>query len=290
MSPRDLEPLDADVEQLLRAERGRPGAAPVVRERVLSRVHATLGLGGIGGTDTGGGAPEGGPADAAPPTTGPLGPSLPTPLDAGAEALRTGGAGATMSSSLVGGLWGKTLAVGLATLALGGGLVAGVGGGRSPSASSPAATAAPASSPRALPTLAAEVVPGLAAPEPKAAEAGRVPQALAASAAPSPPRSSADEDPLARHDTSLAAERQLLDAAHRAVASGRSSEALDALARHAREFPRGRLSEEREGLWIQALISAGRLEEARQRVRRFRGLFPRSMLLPALDSALGPIP
>lgn len=290
MSLRDLEPLDTDLEQLLRAERERPRAAPVVRERVLSRVHATLGLGGIGGTDTGGGPPEGGPGDAAPPTTGPAGPSLPTPLDACAEALRTGGAGVTTSGSLVGGLWVKPLVVGLATLALGGGLVAGIVGGRSPAASSPAATTAAASPPRALPALTPPVVPGPAVPEPSAAEAGRAPQALVASAAPSPPRASADEDPLARHDTSLAAERQLLDTAHRAVASGRSSEALDALQRHAREFPRGRLSEEREGLWIQALISAGKLEEARQRVRRFRSFFPRSMLLPALDAALGAIP
>jgi hypothetical protein len=303
MSLRDLEPLDADIEELLRAERQRPVAAPHVRERVLSRVHATLGLGGLGGNDAGGGAPQGGPEGAAPPTAGPVpvDANLPATIRAGAEALSAGGAGATASGSLVGGLWVKTLAVGLATLALGGGLVAGIGG-RSPSPPAPAATAAPAaptataataalaSSPLALPALPAEIAPGHATPEPKSTEPERARQAPATSAAPASPRASADEESPARHDTRLAAERQLLEAAHRAVGGGRSSEAFDALARHAREFPRGRLSEEREGLWIQALISAGRLEEARQRARRFRTLFPRSMLLPALETSLGPIP
>jgi hypothetical protein len=92
---------------------------------------------------------------------------------------------------------------------------------------------------------------------------------------------------VAGHDAGLAAERRILDAARRAVAGGRGADALAALDRHAREFPRGRLSEEREALWIQALIGTGRREEARQRASRFRRSFPRSLLLQAIEAALG---
>lgn len=48
MSPPDLEPLDADLDALLDAERRRPSAPPEVHARVLSRVAATLGPGGGG--------------------------------------------------------------------------------------------------------------------------------------------------------------------------------------------------------------------------------------------------
>ena len=115
-----------------------------------------------------------------------------------------------------------------------------------------------------------------------------VPAAPAISAA--PPRPSAEPSAPAPREQSLAAERQLLDEAHRALASGRSAATFEALSRHAAEFPRGRLSEEREGLWLRALLAAGRTDEARTRAARFKRLYPRSMLLPALEEALGTIP
>jgi outer membrane protein assembly factor BamD (BamD/ComL family) len=92
------------------------------------------------------------------------------------------------------------------------------------------------------------------------------------------------------HDTALAAERVLLETARAALARGQRATAVDALERHAREFPRGRLGEEREGLWIQALVGAGRVDEARERFRRFRKSYPRSMLIPAFEASLAPDP
>jgi hypothetical protein len=123
-----------------------------------------------------------------------------------------------------------------------------------------------------------------------AAETARVepPPIVDAGALPAPrPTSSVEAPP---REDSLAAERALLDEAQRALASGRSAEALAGVARHAAEFPRGRLSEEREGLWIRALIAAGRNDEARARAERFKRNHPGSLLVPAIESALGTIP
>ena len=105
-----------------------------------------------------------------------------------------------------------------------------------------------------------------------------------------PPRPSGEASAPAHRDDSLTAERSILDEANRALGAGRSAAVFEALDRHAEAFPRGRLSEEREGLWLRALIAAGRLDEARARAARFKRLYPRSMLLPALESALGTIP
>jgi len=58
------------------------------------------------------------------------------------------------------------------------------------------------------------------------------------------------------------------------------------VAQHRRQFPRGRLAEERDALAIRALISLGRTTEARQRARAFRTAYPNSFLAPALESAL----
>ncbi len=93
-----------------------------------------------------------------------------------------------------------------------------------------------------------------------------------------------------RRDESMAAEQAILDEANEALASGAHGVAFAALARHAAEFPRGHLSEEREGLWLRTLLAAGRKDEARARAARFKQLYPHSMLLPALEATLGTIP
>jgi hypothetical protein len=102
--------------------------------------------------------------------------------------------------------------------------------------------------------------------------------------APRPPTAAS---PGSGHDTSLAAERAILESARAAIAGGQASAGFTSLQQHAREFPRGRLAEEREGLWIRALIAAGRKGEARERLARFRKSFPKSMLLPAFEESLG---
>ena len=84
----------------------------------------------------------------------------------------------------------------------------------------------------------------------------------------------------------LAAERAIIDVIRTAIARGHTNSALDAIARHARDFPRGRLSEERDGLRVIALARAGRRTEAVAAAERFRRAHPRSVLRPAIDAAL----
>lgn len=288
MSERDLDPLDPDLSRLLAAERGRPPEAPEKRARIRLRVEATLGLGPL---DGGGGDPEGG-ADPA----GPEPPDLPS--DGGLPASGLGASGAAAGSALsgvtklfVGGLLAAAFA-GAAGASARGGLLSPGSPGR------PSMTAAPALGPGSRASLAeaakvakveraprAEVISTPAeAAEP--VEAAAPPAAAAVAARPS---AEADSNKAGRDD-SLAAERALLEVGRSAVIAGQSAAALSALGRHAREFPRGRLSEEREGLWIRVLIGAGRLDEARQRAARFRKSFPRSMLIPSFEEALGTIP
>jgi TolA-binding protein len=103
----------------------------------------------------------------------------------------------------------------------------------------------------------------------------------------SAPRGAASQEAGAvGRDAALAAERALLETARAALARGQRAAAFDALTKHAQAFPRGRLGEERDGLFIQALISAGRIDEAHARLARFRRSYPRSMLLQAFDASL----
>jgi hypothetical protein len=84
----------------------------------------------------------------------------------------------------------------------------------------------------------------------------------------------------------LAREQAIIDAARAGLTGGHHEAALAALDRHAREFPEGELSEEREGLRVLALARSGRTAEASEGASRFRQRFPRSLLLPAIQAAL----
>lgn len=90
--------------------------------------------------------------------------------------------------------------------------------------------------------------------------------------------------PLASGD--LAKERELLDVARAALARGRPADALAAAAEHARKWRRGYLGEEREVVLIQALAAAGRRQDAEAKAAQFRKMYPKSMLMPAVDAAL----
>lgn len=103
---------------------------------------------------------------------------------------------------------------------------------------------------------------------------------------PSQPTEPAEED---EHDTELARERALIETARTALAR-KQPDGIELLLRHERQFPLGRLAEERESLLVQALLQAGREEEARTRGERFRARWPKSLLLPVVDAALRSIP
>jgi len=80
-------------------------------------------------------------------------------------------------------------------------------------------------------------------------------------------------------------ELELLQRAQSAYTRREFSGALALLAEHARRFPRGHLAEERDALRVRSLLGAGRVEEAHRAALVFRVRFPRSVLLPRVDSA-----
>lgn len=105
-------------------------------------------------------------------------------------------------------------------------------------------------------------------------------------AAIAPPVAPAPHARLAQLD----AERALLDAARVALVSGDSDTALRALDRHARTYGHPILGEERDALFVQTLVRAGRYDDARTRAEAFRRRAPQSLLLPAVDAAIASIP
>lgn len=90
----------------------------------------------------------------------------------------------------------------------------------------------------------------------------------------------APANPVGGRDVSLSAERALLEVARAAMAKGDLPTTFTALEKHERDFANGRLVEEREALFIQALHAAGREAEAASRTERFNKQFPDSLLAP----------
>jgi hypothetical protein len=105
-----------------------------------------------------------------------------------------------------------------------------------------------------------------------------------------PPRATAEPRPSAPRVDDIAQERLVLDDARDRLSRGEATEALKRLSDHERRFPRGKLVEEREALAIQALVNAGRYDEARARATAFRNRSPNSVFLPAIDATLSSIP
>ncbi len=91
-------------------------------------------------------------------------------------------------------------------------------------------------------------------------------------------------------DRDLGAERHLIELAHAPLARGRADEALIALERHARRFPKGRLVEERESMRIATLVVLGRNDEAKRLAARFQARYPTSLFAPIVQQALQSIP
>ena len=82
-------------------------------------------------------------------------------------------------------------------------------------------------------------------------------------------------------------ELQVLQPARLAVARQDFTAALNTIAEHQRQFPSGRLAEEREALRVKALLGLGRLAEARRAGAAFHAHFPRSVMLGRIDEMLG---
>ncbi len=129
-------------------------------------------------------------------------------------------------------------------------------------------------------------------PAPIAPSAPPQPWTLIAPATPTAPTFSVSPSQSQRPPPldSLGRERALLETARAALARGDSAAGLDAIARHAREFPQGRLVEEGDALRVRALVAAGRVAEARTAAEAFRGAHPDSVLQPSVDAALRTLP
>jgi hypothetical protein len=96
--------------------------------------------------------------------------------------------------------------------------------------------------------------------------------------------------PARARPSQLSAERVLLDQARAALAQGDPASALERLDRHRRIFPAPLLAEERDAMWIEALVKAHRYDEARSRAEIFRRRSPDSLFSSVVDSAIESIP
>lgn len=84
----------------------------------------------------------------------------------------------------------------------------------------------------------------------------------------------------------LAEERAVLDRARQKLAAADPERALSFLEQHARKYPNGKLSEEREAMLINVLVSLGRTEQAKARGAAFRKRFPKSLMQASVKAAL----
>jgi hypothetical protein len=293
----DIPPLDPGVARLLSAERARPGLSVAAHADLLRGLEGALGLppSMLAG--------ESAPSAPQPSSDAPAAPVSGAPNAAGAtEAAASAGAGAL----------GARVAA-LAIVAFVAGSIAGAAGARWPSLPDLAsrgissvrvgATEVAFESLRAsahdephgeapvafdtLPSTAPEGSPTHARPPAAPADAQSRQPASGVQSAPAAGSAAPPPAVDGARDARLAAERRLLDIARTAVGRGKSGAALEALARHASEFPRGRLAEERDALRVQALLAAGRGGEAGASAEAFRRTYPRSMLLRALDEGPG---
>lgn len=179
--------------------------------------------------------------------------------------------------------WPTAIGSFLVGLLVGGGLATGLLLGRLPPPA-PKLLVLDAPPPAVIVVAAAPAIPPVPPPTPPA-PSSRHGGVRAERASANQPAPAAKDD----RDTDLARERALIETARTAL-SRQQADAIDLLLRHEQQFPRGRLAEERESLLVQALLQAGRIDEARRRGARFRARFPRSLLLPVVDAALRSIP
>jgi hypothetical protein len=134
-----------------------------------------------------------------------------------------------------------------------------------------APTAPPAAPPIVMPVVSAPVVPATGSDRPR-------PPTVAPSA---PPAHGDDESA-----STLAGESPLIEQARTRIAGGDPHGALALLAAHARRFAHGQLEEEREALWIHALVLQGHASEAQVRAREFERRFPNSIQRESVRTAV----
>jgi len=250
----ELEPIDPELAALFARERAAHAGDAAIRDEMLARVERAVAIAALTGTAaSGAGAPA-----------------------AAAKVATVGAATKAAVAVLVVASFGGGVLVGRTTAPP---------AGPPPAASHTTATTTTTMEtvselPPSTPSEDASVSAPTAAPQVGSAASGRpAPPAVAGSP-------SAATSPLPSSD--LSREQELIDVARAALARGRGKEALASVTEHARRFPGGALTEEREALAVQALALGGDMDAARQRAARFRARFPRSIFEPSVTRALEP--
>ncbi|UJR82768.1 hypothetical protein [Sandaracinus amylolyticus] len=241
------EPLDPEMDRLFEAERARPERAGEGPE--ADRLYARI-IAAVGPVP-GGGAP-------------------PAPTSGGGGGGAAGGGTALAHPALVGGI---ALVIGMAAGAV------------------LHATLTPPEVRVVVREVVVDAGPAVApAPEPEAepvvAIADEPTPEIAPEVRPEIPERTAARRPDAGAPTTLARESALLARAQSALGRGAPELAISALREHETRHPEGQLREEREALWISALVAAGDHDAARERAARFRRRFPGSPLQAAIDATL----
>lgn len=90
----------------------------------------------------------------------------------------------------------------------------------------------------------------------------------------------------AESSNSMAAERQLLDAARTALARGEPQAGIASLEKHIKRYPKGTLAEEREALYVRVLAASGNNNAAAARAANFERRFPNSIFIPVVRRAV----
>lgn len=243
-----LSDLDDDVLEALRAERERPSPLDdAAKRRVTARLVGSLG--GLAGTV-----------------------ALASALGASAgAAAKAGGSVASGASraALV-----KLTVVALVAFGAGAGAHAVVAPASSPHSS---VVAAPTHAPS--PSESAVVVGAASNPSPPSP----VVPTVSVETLPEAPKASPSAARTPSAPELRLRERALLEAAQSALARGNADEALETAKRHAAEFPKSDLAEEREAIRTRALAKAGRCAEARASVARFVVAYPSSLQRASLE-------
>ncbi len=94
----------------------------------------------------------------------------------------------------------------------------------------------------------------------------------------------------ASKDKDLAAERALLELSRTAIRRGDAQTALGKLRQHKQRYARGRLSEERDALWVQVLVLLQSYDDAKARAATFHKNYPRSLFAPMVEHVTKDIP
>jgi hypothetical protein len=94
--------------------------------------------------------------------------------------------------------------------------------------------------------------------------------------------------PSARVAPNAPPEATLLARAHEQLLHGDGEAALVTTSEHARAYPRGSLSQEREVIAIEALVALGRNDDAKERAAAFHRAYPGSSHAGRVDRLVGP--